>query len=84
MCKETQEIMFQKAILALILDICQKDEYKADVEIFLKFISLLKLIAKGNKLFYESKEHKDRYYSFILSQFSSFLSKVSLITVLKI
>lgn len=76
MCKDTQEILFQKAILALIVEVCQKPEYKLDIEMFLKFLTLLKMIAKNNKLFYESQEHKERYYSFVLSQFDNFLASV--------
>ena len=76
MCKDTQETLFQKAILALIVEVCQKPDYNLDIEMFLKFLTLLKKIAKNNKLFYESQEHKERYYSFVLSQFNNFISTV--------
>ncbi len=76
MSKELREIIFHRAVLPLLLEVCQKENYAADIELFLRFLNLMKLIVRGNKLFYESKESKAQFYSFILSHFERMLTSV--------
>ncbi len=76
MCREVREILFHRAILALFLETCQKEHYDSDIETFLRFMKLTKLVVKGNRLFYESPEIKAQTYKFVLDQFDKFMSKV--------
>ena len=52
-----------------MLDIYEKESYNSDTELFLKYLLLLKLSIRSNKLFQESLETKARVYTFIEKRF---------------
>ncbi len=70
-----REILFHRGILVLFLETCQKPNYDSDVETFLHFLHLTKLVVKGNRLFYESPKNKEQVYAFVLGQFDKFMEK---------
>jgi len=56
----------------IFIEAWNKGNYN-DIECFLKFLNLLKLIAKGNELFYESQDTKKNVYVFVLGYAKSFI-----------
>ena len=66
MIKEVKEILFQKTVLSLIIEVIEKESYINDHEMFLTFVKFLKIIAKENDIFYESTENKKQLYKFII------------------
>jgi len=88
LAKDVREIYFNRGIIVVFLDICQKEKYAGDIECFLRLLRLLKIIARNNTLFYESKDSKNSVYSFIVTRFENFISnpdnKISITIIQKI
>lgn len=53
------------------MEVCGKNKYIEDVEIFLRFLKFTKVIARGNGLLYSSTESKRQIYNFIADHFES-------------
>lgn len=69
-------MLLRKAFLALLIDLCEKERYSDDIELFLTFLTLTKSILKDSKLSHESSKCKDNIYSFIFEHCLLLLKKV--------
>ena len=81
MANEIREIYYQKGVLVIFLEICQKPFFNEDIEYFLIFLNLLKFIAKGNKLFHESN---NGVYDFIVKHFKVLNAKSDLKVIVEV
>lgn len=68
-----KEIYFNKGIIPMLIDTFQKNAYKDDIKCFLKFLKILKAVARENKLYRASSEAQDFVYAFTSHTLGAFI-----------
>ncbi len=76
------ETLFHKGLIPALLEIYNKEDYRNDMELFMKFLELIKVLIRSNKPFHENIESRERDFTFICSQCSEFISQVIFIYIL--